>query len=586
MAEVAINDFTEMLVRSRLATKAQVAGYLESWRALENTYDPNDTQSFSKWLVLEDIITQWQSDNIFAGKYKGFFLGSYKLLRVIGTGGMSSVYLAEHTILERKVAIKVLPKSRVTTDTSYLERFMLEAQAAAALDHPNIVRAYDVDSEGGSIYYLVMEYVDGLDLLNLVKKEGPLNYFLAAEYIRQAAVGLDHAHKAGLIHRDMKPANLLVDSAGVVKVLDLGLARFTDEKRASLTVAYDENVLGTADYLAPEQARNSHTVDARADIYGLGCTLYFLLTGHPPFPEGTLPQRIMAHQKKQPKPITDERADAPEILVNICNKMMEKDPTKRQQSALEVADALADWLLDSGQKVDGMTTSGPPGTGTGTGSSTTRRRIGDSGILRGGSDIHKETAQKQSGSGSHTRTTENIASVLTFKDSSDSTVSSGNSARQKSPVVKRGSDTVKKDANTASSGRKKQTADDREQEFLNFLKKKERFKSHKSQETSLSGEHLVVQVTDLGIKTDVPLPTTSVRRAAGRRIVDPSGHRPVKPTSPTSRTSTADRSEKKQTPNPVKRTKKKKIPLEVWIVLGGCLIALIILIILLIIMLK
>ncbi|MDO4570602.1 MAG: serine/threonine-protein kinase [Planctomycetia bacterium] len=356
MADMVMEDYLAMLERSRLfAGKAQVGECHKAWLAAETTTEPGDTRSFSAWLVDNGFITQWQADNLLAGKYKGFFLGQYKLLRSIGAGGMSSVYLAVHTILERQVAIKVLPKSRVTSDTSYLERFLLEAQAVAALDHPNIVRAYDVDSEGDSIYYLVMEFIDGPDLLSLVKKEGPMNVYRAAKYIRQAATGIHHAHLAGLIHRDMKPANLLVDKDDVVHVLDLGLARFTDEERSSLTLTYDENVLGTADYLAPEQARNSHNVDARADIYGLGCTLYYLLTGHVPFPVGTLAQRIAAHQKRMPTPIREERPEVPEDLAQICWKMMAKDPNDRQQSAQEVADDLTYWLLKSGQKVEGFT---------------------------------------------------------------------------------------------------------------------------------------------------------------------------------------------------------------------------------------
>ncbi|MCR5162931.1 MAG: serine/threonine protein kinase [Thermoguttaceae bacterium] len=212
-----------------------------------------------------------------------------------------------------------------------------------------------MDTEGNSIYYLVMEFIDGPDLLSLVKKEGPLDIYRAAKFIRQAALGLQHAHNAGLIHRDMKPANLLVDKDDVIHVLDLGLARFTDEKRASLTLTYDENVLGTADYLAPEQARNSHNVDARADIYGLGCTLYYLLVGHVPFPDGTLAQRIAAHQKRMPTRIQDERPEVPDSLAEICWKMMAKDPNDRQQTAEEVADDLTCFLLENGQKVEGFT---------------------------------------------------------------------------------------------------------------------------------------------------------------------------------------------------------------------------------------
>jgi eukaryotic-like serine/threonine-protein kinase len=247
-------------------------------------------------------------------------------------------------------------------DSSYLARFHREAQAAAALDHRNIVRAYDVDNDGSN-HYLVMEYIEGRDLQHIVKEDGPLGYVAAAEYIRQAADGLAHAHEAGLIHRDVKPANLLVDRKNVVKILDLGLARFTDEDKASLTVAYDENVLGTADYLAPEQALDSHGVDARADIYGLGCSLYFLLTGHPPFPDGSLPQRLMMHQKQPPPSIYRDRPDAPPDLVDICLKMMAKKPERRYQSAAEVAQVLAQWLINHGQAV---------GSASGVGSSSGR----------------------------------------------------------------------------------------------------------------------------------------------------------------------------------------------------------------------
>ena len=320
--------------------------------------------------MAENLITPWQRDKLLDGKHRGFFLGRYKLLGQLGSGGMSTVYLGEHVLMQRRVAIKVLPKQRVT-DTSYLARFHREARAAASLDHPNIVRAYDVDNEG-DIHYLVMEFVDGRDLQQTVKMEGPLDFVLAADYIRQAAEGLGHAHSNGLIHRDVKPANLLVDRKSVVKVLDLGLARFTDEDHASLTVQYDENVLGTADYLAPEQAIDSHGVDARADIYSLGCAFYFLLTGHPPFADGTLPQRLMAHQKQQPPPIVKERPKTPADLAEICTKMMAKKPADRYQSMNDVAQALRRWLHDHGL--------GSSGSGLSPGSD-----ISKSGRLSGGS---------------------------------------------------------------------------------------------------------------------------------------------------------------------------------------------------------
>jgi eukaryotic-like serine/threonine-protein kinase len=359
MSKQKVDTFLDLLRRSGLVEHDQLDSLLGTLRNARGEL-PDDVELVSTRIVQSGLITRWQCDKLLEGRHKGFFLGKYKLLRMLGSGGMSSVYLAEHVLMQRRVAIKVLPKNRVT-DTSYLARFHREAQAAAALDHRNIVRAYDVDNEG-DLHYLVMEYVEGCDLQQLVKKKGPLKTGDAVEYIRQAAEGLAHAHEAGLIHRDVKPANLLVDGKNVVKVLDLGLARFTDDDRASLTVQYDENVLGTADYLAPEQALDSHGVDARADIYSLGCSLYYLLMGNPPFPDGTLPQRLMAHQKQQPPSIRSKRNDVPDDLIDICARMMAKKRDERYQSAVEVAAALADWqAAHSGAKPG----SSPSGLGSG-----------------------------------------------------------------------------------------------------------------------------------------------------------------------------------------------------------------------------
>jgi eukaryotic-like serine/threonine-protein kinase len=350
MTITTVDSFVDLVRRSGLVEKDQLNAVLVDLPQQAGDSPPADAGFVAGKLVEAGLLTRWQCDNILEGRHKGFFLGKYKLLNHLGTGGMSSVYLAEHVLMQRRVAIKVLPKNRVE-DSSYLARFHREAQAAAALDHRNIVRAYDVDNDG-NIHYLVMEYVEGCDLQQLIKNEGPLDYLVAADFIRQAADGLAHAHKANLIHRDVKPANLLVDQKKVVKVLDLGLARFTCDEQASLTVAFDENVLGTADYLAPEQALDSHGVDARADIYSLGCTLYFLLTGHPPFPDGTLPQRLMMHQKQPPPSILKDRPDAPQELLDICAKMMAKKPDQRYQSMADVSRALADWLTSQGKKPD------------------------------------------------------------------------------------------------------------------------------------------------------------------------------------------------------------------------------------------
>lgn len=350
MAKPKLDNFLDLVRRSQLVERDQLNRFLQALKEDSADAEPSDTAAVAARLVEEGLLTQWQCDKLLEGRHRGFFLKNYKLLNHLGSGGMSSVYLAEHVLMQRRVAIKVLPKNRVQ-DSSYLARFHREAQAAASLDHRNIVRAYDVDNDG-DIHFLVMEYVEGRDLQTTVKADGPLDYPAAADFIRQAADGLEHAHKAGLIHRDVKPANLLVDRSNVVKVLDLGLARFTDDKSASLTVAYDENVLGTADYLAPEQARDSHGVDQRADIYSMGCSLYYLLTGHPPFPDGTLPQRLMMHQRHPPPSIYKDREDAPEDLVKICLKMMAKKPEHRYQTMAEVSAALTEWLTAHGHSVD------------------------------------------------------------------------------------------------------------------------------------------------------------------------------------------------------------------------------------------
>ncbi|MBN2218400.1 MAG: serine/threonine protein kinase [Pirellulales bacterium] len=353
MAKQRAEDFVNLVRASKLVPEDQLDQALAELQQAAGGMPVTNAGQVAIHLVDKRLLTQWQADRLQEGKHKGFFLGKYKLLDHLGTGGMSQVFLAEHMLLQTRRAIKILPKRRVD-DTSYLERFYREARAAAALDDPNVVRAYDVDMDPDSgIHFLVMDYVEGSDLQAMVKRKGTLDYPAAADYIRQAARGLSHAHKVGLIHRDVKPANLLVDPQGVVKVLDLGLAKFSDEDKASLTVAYDENVLGTADYLAPEQALNSHGVDGRADIYSLGCTLYYVLTGQPPFPEGTLPQRIMCHQKTPPPDIREKRPDAPVDLLKICAKMMAKKPEQRFQKMSDVAKILTRWLVVHGHEKPG-----------------------------------------------------------------------------------------------------------------------------------------------------------------------------------------------------------------------------------------
>ena len=348
MAQLTSKDFLALTRRSGLADEGELDRAIEECIEQHDGKLPKDPQDLADFLVQRELVTEWHCEKLFDRKYKGFSLGKYKLLGHLGTGGMSSVYLAEHTLMQRQVALKVLPRSRVA-DSSYLARFRQEAMAAAALDHRNIVRAYDIDNEGDT-HYLVMEYVPGRDLQVLVKDSGPLDFELAANYIAQACEGLQHAHDAGLVHRDIKPANLLVTEDNVVKVLDMGLARFAEKGKGSLTDDHDENILGTADYLSPEQARNSHNVDHRADIYSMGCSLYYLLCGHPPFPEGSLAQRIGQHLNAQPPDIRDDRKDCPKSLIKTCAKMMAKKAQDRYQTARDVSGALQQWLTARGQE--------------------------------------------------------------------------------------------------------------------------------------------------------------------------------------------------------------------------------------------
>ncbi|MCU0720299.1 MAG: serine/threonine protein kinase [Pirellula sp.] len=342
MTQITAERIQELLEKSRLAEPQQLTESFSVIRAKHGGELPNDPVLVCKELEDLGVITRWQSEKVLQGKYKGFFLGKHKLLGHLGSGGMSSVYLAEHIVMKHKRAIKVLPKSKLGNN-SYLERFRREAEAIAALNHPNIVRAFDIDNEKDT-HYIVMEYVEGADMQTLVKKHGPLPYEVAADYIAQSARGLYHAHQSGLVHRDVKPANLLVNKAGVVKILDLGLALFSEDTDASLTMEYNDKVLGTADYLAPEQAINSHKVDHRADMYGLGCTLYFLLTGHPPFPEGSIASRIIKHQNEMPLDIRKDRPDCPGELDGVCVKMMQKDPKYRYADCIQVAEVLEAWL--------------------------------------------------------------------------------------------------------------------------------------------------------------------------------------------------------------------------------------------------
>src|SRR4051794_12182954 len=321
-----IDELLELMKKSGVVDEKRLQQHLERVRAAGEM--PADLLAFATQLVGDGIVTHFQAEQFLQGKWRRFTIGKYKVLERLGAGGMGSVYLCEHKLMRRRVAVKVLPSAKAE-DASSLERFYREARAVAALDHPNIVRAYDIDQDE-QLHFLVMEHVDGANLQEVVKKSGPMDPVRAAHYIRQAAAGLQHAHEAaGLVHRDIKPGNILVDRNGIVKILDMGLARFFHDEDDVLTKKYDENVLGTADYLAPEQALDSHGVDIRADIYSLGATFYFCLTARTPFSEGTVAQKLIWHQTRQPKSVKAFRTDVPENVLAILERMMAKDPNQR-----------------------------------------------------------------------------------------------------------------------------------------------------------------------------------------------------------------------------------------------------------------
>ena len=340
--------FIELIAKSKLVSEPVLDQAVDRLRTQYEGEIPADLDQLQAFFVEQNLLTDWHCEKLRIGKYKGFFLSKYRLLKHLGTGGMSSVYLGEHTVMNRKVAIKVLPRRRVH-DASYLARFHLEAEAAARLDHPSIVRAFDVDNENDT-HYIVMEYVPGSDLQQVVRERGALPFEAAADYIAQAADGLQHAHDKGIVHRDIKPANLLLDNRGLVKILDMGLARLKREEESSIPITPEENVLGTADYLSPEQAENSETVDHRADIYSLGCSLYFLIAGNPPFPVGSMAQRIAMHKEVMPAQLRKLRPNCPERLEQICEKMLAKDPSDRYAQASEIAAELRRWIESRGQE--------------------------------------------------------------------------------------------------------------------------------------------------------------------------------------------------------------------------------------------
>ncbi|MCS6864362.1 MAG: serine/threonine-protein kinase [Gemmataceae bacterium] len=346
IAPASAADLLELIRRSGILTADRV----QALPAVGNL--PVEAHQAAQRLVEGGYITRFQASQLLLGRYKGFRIGQYVIQELLGRGGMGAVYRAKHLELNRPVAIKVLAPSRGEDPKLATERFLREARAAAALDHPNIVRIFDV-ARHHQTPYLVMEYVDGETLQQVLDRDGAMTIEDAAECIAQAAAGLQHAHEMGFVHRDIKPANLIRDRNGLVKILDMGLAR-TANAQDRLTEHFDEGaVVGTADYIAPEQAINCPDIDHRADIYSLGATLFTLISGRPPF-EGNTTQKLMQHQMKAPPLLHTLVPSVPVPLSKIVARMLEKKPSQRFRDAGEVIAALAPWAGGSARVLAGI----------------------------------------------------------------------------------------------------------------------------------------------------------------------------------------------------------------------------------------
>ncbi len=308
--------------------------------------DHPDARGLAQELVRRGRLTAYQAECLLRGEGATLVLGHYVLLDPLGAGGMGSVFRARHQLMGRVVALKLLKDAAGPAGTQLVERFRREILAAGRLAHPHIVVAHDAGlSPAGP--FLVMECLHGSDLHRLVSQRGPLPAGEASEYVRQAALALEHVHACGLVHRDVKPSNLFVETGGlasplgVVKLLDLGLARFRHDEGGDGALTREGALMGTLDYLAPEQADDPRSVDIRADIYSLGCTLYFLLTGRPPFPGGGALDKVMRHREQEPEPLASLRSDVAPALAGVVRRMMARRPVDRYQTPAEVVAALA-----------------------------------------------------------------------------------------------------------------------------------------------------------------------------------------------------------------------------------------------------
>ncbi len=335
-------SFLDNLERSRLLTEDQVADALEQL----DLSDEDPAVDVARAFVANRLLTRLQASRLLEGRHRGFFIDHFRIDDILGSGGMGWVYIATDLESGEKVALKMLCE-QTSNDPGLLTRFKLEARAGLQLQHEAIVQTKLIDSTPGlygDIHYTVMEYMEGVGVDELVAMAGAVAWPQACHIARYAAAGLHHAHLKGLVHRDVKPANILVDRNCNAKVLDFGLSLASNsaqDDEFSLAMIFGHDCLGTADYIAPEQAVDSLNTDRRADIYSLGATLYFMLTGQVMFAQyKTRVEKIAAQQKLQPRPIRELNPSVPENVEAIVMKMLEKDPERRYETAKHVAAVL------------------------------------------------------------------------------------------------------------------------------------------------------------------------------------------------------------------------------------------------------
>lgn len=337
------DDLIQVLWQHELLTKPQIDQLMAALAGRQES-----AKRLGKYLVQKQWLTLFQAREIFQGNVADLLVGPYRILDQLGKGGVSSVFIARDSRNQSVVALKVIHPELLSNKEAF-GRMQREMLAATRLNHPNIVKALDIDLKG-KLHYFAMEYVVGTDLHKLVQLVGALPVAEACNYARQAALGLQHAFEIGLVHRDMKPGNLLrVEGTNTVKILDFGLARLQYGPRpgsgSQVNLTIEGSLIGTADYIAPEQAKNPSSVDVRADVYSLGCTLFHLLGGAPPFPGGSAMLKIFKHQTEQPKPtLLEHRPELPAALVEIVGKCMAKNPDERYRTPAALAAALATFV--------------------------------------------------------------------------------------------------------------------------------------------------------------------------------------------------------------------------------------------------